>query len=1722
MSTYRSRLEAGIHPGTDPRRGPELRAELRRLAEALAPRWQLRGDRDDFAAALLRIGARLAEQSTLRLDGTAKRVALAFFDFLGLPPDPPRAASGVLVLALEPKQVSPVRAPVRTQVAVTAADNEEAIFETQSGLRVIPGGIAELFAVDPSTDHIEQAPAQVTSILAPQALPAAYRFVTFTGAGNSTIQLSPAAGIAESDLLRIGDTAYQVAKVDKNGLVTLHDKVQTPVAAGTIATRITSLETLTLRDLQKHHFYVGHADLLNLEQRAKIFFEVSPPSLAHALGELNIAYSLYGTPRGKDEADWHPLELLGTSGSEIKLAKTWIGPADITKVNGQPSRWIRAELRDAIIDRPSPTFRASGLRLTVASIDGEADGTSTPAASVGGGVRQAEGSQTVTHAAHNATPLATSGRFYPFGPEPIRFDTFALAAPEALSKRGALISLNVTLADSSMVSFGVTVADFPGPWSGYGVGLNGDLQVVFDDNDRFRWLQISAETDEGRRIVLGSAAPVAIGVYDGGTDVLVAQDRKGGLWSAVLRRVGIPQSVTVEKAWQSIERPASSGATAGMPAVVPTPNKLLATTAVLVDVRDGDLYGLWLDRQGRPVGSWTAFTTPAAGSKPAVSTASQLTAVQGASWPVRPDRLEIVARDDTNDLWVGSISADPQTGGFDVSWKTPIAGDSGHIQAPPSMSPDVAPTATRFYTEAGEERWWVSYANAGTDGVASRIVGVELADQAGQVTVARVYEHNDVDLAQGSALHSNPTLRGPAGVPAVVGLKPNREELLIWQADEYLTSVVLTGPASAARPQLLRIGTSLEFPGWEVLLPGSGERLFRATQPNMPTIKYALHNFVRFQPAENDDWAPDRVEIASDLDSPASRTMAATGDSNRILYQPDTGVRIYKLDAPQLTLGKKLRFMRLYHNAKRYKGTFETPEERDKLTFDKTEISLAVSTRIVIEPASYVITAVATDADGVTVATLDRAVPEENKSEFCVVDKEQDAVVGPDQLGTLLSLDLPAAPQLLAFGAPAVPGIQKILESKTINQALWTILREPWGSPPMADTAAVVLTPPKPALRESIRVRDYRNPELSWEYFDGDSWQKLSLKFLDGTDHLSTSGAIQFEVPPDLTPTEIGGKKDYWIRARLIGGDYGRPAYVVKSETDEQTLTATQTIVVDTTDLNPPEILAIEALFRSPVGGAPQFVLVENNAEVLDQTQAATLPSATFDLFQGASAIDPETSGQALFAGFSGPLSSGPLTLLVDAADQPGTGSLLVDVLMAEGWQRVPVDDRTASMRRTGIINLALQSDPVPRRLFGHDRVWLRFRPGSDPDAGPALLAAPNCPWAPVIRALLPNAVAVSHARTMQDEVLGSSLGAPGTTVHFAATPVLPGSAELRVREDLSAEDIVSLEAEHRARTGAPPDHDLPVVAADLERIPGTWVLWRRADSLIGQPRDARVFVLEPATGRVTFGDDQSGRIPPAGRDGIRAFSYQQGGGTRGNVPAWSETRMTTALAGVEVAVLPLGVAGGADTPPAESVFATAPHQLRHAGRAMTPADVEALVVASSGDILRARCRRPVRLGDPIRVSIVVRDETSRRPQPTYAQRQAVAATVRAAGWGGLDVGAVHVSGPSYAPLSIRVALVAPPDRWAEVEKEAKEHLVGFFDPAHGGPFGNGWPFGRGPDPADLLRELNRVQGIDRVASAEITTTSGLPLGVLPLDGMVCAEVQDITVSVSGEGDEAR
>ena len=171
-------------------------------------------------------------------------------------------------------------------------------------------------------------------------------------------------------------------------------------------------------------------------------------------------------------------------------------------------------------------------------------------------------------------------------------------------------------------------------------------------------------------------------------------------------------------------------------------------------------------------------------------------------------------------------------------------------------------------------------------------------------------------------------------------------------------------------------------------------------------------------------------------------------------------------------------------------------------------------------------------------------------------------------------------------------------------------------------------------------------------------------------------------------------------------------------------------------------------------------MLVENNLDVLDQTQAAAAaPAARFELFQGARAIDAGTADRALYLGLTGPISSGSLVLLADAADQDGAGppgGSPDDRRLATGDRGRP----TESLRRRGMITIS----PTPTRSWSGSstgRVW----PGSGPDR-PAAGDGPACGPRSCTGSI--NAVGISQARTVEDEILGSSLGEPGMTVELA------------------------------------------------------------------------------------------------------------------------------------------------------------------------------------------------------------------------------------------------------------------------------------------------------------------------------------------------------------------
>jgi len=82
------------------------------------------------------------------------------------------------------------------------------------------------------------------------------------------------------------------------------------------------------------------------------------------------------------------------------------------------------------------------------------------------------------------------------------------------------------------------------------------------------------------------------------------------------------------------------------------------------------------------------------------------------------------------------------------------------------------------------------------------------------------------------------------------------------------------------------------------------------------------------------------------------------------------------------------------------------------------------------------------------------------------------------------------------------------------------------------------------------------SPDLvvNFEYWNGRKWPELGrtspmgvsgvqgqFNFLDSSGAFTRSGAISFDRPIDMVEAEVGGQKNFWIRARINAGNYGAP-----------------------------------------------------------------------------------------------------------------------------------------------------------------------------------------------------------------------------------------------------------------------------------------------------------------------------------------------------------------------------------------------------------------------------------------------------------------------------------------------------------------------------------------------------------------------------------------------------
>ncbi|HEX5143949.1 MAG TPA: putative baseplate assembly protein [Mycobacterium sp.] len=514
----------------------------------------------------------------------------------------------------------------------------------------------------------------------------------------------------------------------------------------------------------------------------------------------------------------------------------------------------------------------------------------------------------------------------------------------------------------------------------------------------------------------------------------------------------------------------------------------------------------------------------------------------------------------------------------------------------------------------------------------------------------------------------------------------------------------------------------------------------------------------------------------------------------------------------------------------------------------------------------------------------------------------------------------------------------------------------------------------------------------------------------------------------------------------------------------------------------------------APATGVGDQVVFETERAVV--ATPATVAAIAVQVNGLVSAVDPALGrfsalgqaprpGDALWIGLAvppGAASPAPsLSLGIVAAAEAGTpppvaaGGVaplpippapLLGWAVLDGGTLVPADslrDETGGLRSSGIVEVGVPQGWNPGRPPGSvglpELCWLR-----------ALLEHGEYPTPPTLTAIVVNAVRATAARTIRDEPLERLPDAPDglTRMQLGQTPVVPGSLELEVDDDPGG-DVFG--------TGT-------VVATP----------WAEVNSLGRSGPEARVYVVDYATGEVTFGDGVHGARIPDGFRNVRAVVYRAGGGAAGEVAADAVTAPLTSVAFVTAVTNPFPASGGTDTEPDTGAVLRGAEELRTGDRAVTPADYGVLARNAPGALV-ARAHgvaglHPDYPGVPIPgvvgVLCVASDRgTGQPPAPTEDDLRAVTTFLTGkAAPAGVQIAAAT---PRFVRVRTEAWVLLDPDTdQADLLRTAGNALDTYLHPVRGGDTGTGWPFGGPLQHVALVHRLLAVPGVQAVPQLSV------------------------------------
>jgi hypothetical protein len=1662
-------------PGIEPRRAPEFSAELRERARAWIPSWALADGERDFGRALLEIAARFNSEVAERLDRAGEKMQRGFLDWLAVRGKAARPARMPVVFKLADAATEAVLAdaPVRMQVDAGGAS---VIFETERDVRLIPGSLAVTVAVDAEADAVYLPPPGLSDLQPLEPLPVQWQLKSFAAAGATTLQVDPETGLAEGMVLEADGMQYRVVAVDKE-IVTIDPPLTAELPAQTIVRKVAAFAPFDgkTRNSQEHALYLGHKELLDVESAATISIDGAQTLRS------GVAWQYWGKAGTEEEMGWRTLTLLEDAqkpGSAVLgKPKGVIEPRDI---GGKNSRWIRAITRS--VPATQEPFQADELAIGINAP--QKCGLSEPFPPV------AELASVAAEGLANTTPLVLGDVFFPLGREPRQFDAFYLGSQEAFSKPGAEVQLNFQMADPSFESLAATRSGPLRQWMFAGVAGDGHLYILT--------LGLFTGQLSRHRGPLRPPSPAAGGVAVAGLPVPLDPPRppyRAAVWpdgNDFLVAVAAGDSVWM---WREVwSAPETSGWTS-FGAVGPVTDSMSRITGIvhLDDGAKGQLYAL---RDGKLFVRDLNDATP---------TWEHVPTKDGAA-DVRLATIVPVVVESGGD--VGPGTTDRGLAGVSINEKLyAIEAKTNPGKCRLLLNDiafDVLPAAA--YTSGNR----LLVVAAGTPPLDRRLFAWR--SQPNSMNPALPVDEEDLPVIRlvGKSIDVN-TNFGALTFALTAQDGPQSTALVLWTP--YIAPLQSASINSIPNSVGLAGGSPTILPG-HVIVPAISSQLLVAPFDvgGVKTFHSKLRAALIAVNAAGQLAVNDRVAIPFD-------------DSGTTAYELETvtgpgvtrgGETLYEFDVDSVE-GDVF----VYRAATSPLTGAVDPSDLTLLELAGGDMETDVGTILLIEtdqlPAKlYEVVSVVDQAQNIV--ELDRAleVVDPNNPPPTVdywIPETSAARHVPMMRLTSANNDWPASlldHTFLTFPG-AVPEKQrgKAFEVAGDGKPFLVALGEHWTTPPsQTGLGAKFLVDGTVGEWTAQLGNTSSNPALSWEYANGTGWWKLD-PIHDETLNLKQSGNVRFTVPNDLRPMDWAGRTNYWIRARLVGGDYGKEIVTIITKPTGNPGETQQTIDRSSSGISAPSVVKLHVAYRLCKSTRPDFVLAQDSGSVRDQSDANRTRGAIVEAFvplavtlgrlndpaasaepakecpppckctpasdapaDAAAAAPPAraqrlATGRALFIGLDAVPSGAPVNvlLLVDQESRHEQfAPMKIEELAADRFIPIVADDTTRALGESGLVSMGFAIEPTRRELFGFENLtWLRLTPGGD---------AAHSEWTPSLRGAYLNAVFASAAETLTRELLGSSQGAPNLTVRLARPPVLQDSLELRVREPLGDEERQALREQDETR-----------VLSDVEGLPGDWVLWEPVIDPGDEPPSARVYALDEASGEIRFGDGQHGMIPPIGLDSIVAFTYKRteiGGSETSDVPgnavvARAALNLVSPVESVEAVFAADRAAGGAPPESAERVVRFGTARLRHRNRAVTAADFEDLALESSPDIVQARSF--ARAGG-VRLVVVMRGE---EPLPDAAEVRELRQLLLAASPAALAApDALRITGPRIRRLRVLLTLrVASLDHAGDVARDVQARVIALFDSAT-------WALGASPSEEDIALALLDVRQLESLAEVTL------------------------------------